>query len=148
MNKKQPKRSYLAVSFITLLVLGIFIVLPIWGIFTFEKVMLFNYLHLTMVDEMRMIQGFVGSILVGWLAVYLQEWWVSRHDTEFGHGAKATIWRILLTYPFFVAYVYLIWYRLNWSQNLGLILASTAIVTIGWYASRFPEFVIRHRPHH
>lgn len=147
MNKKAKKTGYLAISFITLLVLGIFIVLPIWAIFTFEKIMLFNYLHLTMVTEMDLIQGFAGSILVGWLAVYLQEWWVSKHGTEFGKGAVATVLRILLTYPFFVGYVYLIWCHLNWSQNLSLILATAAIITVGWYASRFPEFVIKHRPH-
>lgn len=147
MNNKPKRNSVVAVSFITLVVLGVCVVLPIWGIFTFEKVLLFNYLHLTMVDEARMVQGFAGSILVGWLAVYLQEWWVTKHGTEFGRGARATVSRILLTYPFFVAYVYLLWCYLDWNQNVGLILASAAVTTVGWYASRFPEFIVKHRPH-
>lgn len=147
MSPKAKKHNFIALSFMTLVVIGIFIVLPIWAIFTFEKVMLFKYLGLTNVANFKLIQGFAGSLIVGWLAVYIQEWWLSKSAINGSHGAWASISRIVLTYPFFVIYVYFIWCRLDWGQNLGLILASAAVITIGWYLSRFPEFIVKKRIH-
>lgn len=143
---KRPKRySNIVLGFVTLLVIGIGIIIPIWLIYTFEKVMLFRYLGLNYVADGKLVQGFIGSLFVGWGVVYLQEWWLSYHPAAKSTGAGVTILRVLLTYPFFVAYVYLIWQHLNWGQNLGLILIAAAIVTFGWYLSRFPEWLVKNK---
>lgn len=144
--QKQPKKYQgFVLGLVTLLVIGLGIILPVWLIYIFEKIMLFQYLGLNPVADSKLVQGFIGSLLVGWGCVYLQEWWLSYHPATKSKGPLLTLLRIGLTYPFFVVYVYLIWQHLNWGQNLGLIAVAAAIVTFGWCLSRFPEWIVKHK---
>lgn len=145
MKKFLSSKNVISLSFITLIVFGIFIILPIWVIYIFEKVLLFKYLGLQLVTSDKLVQGFIGSLIVGWLALYLQEWWLSRHPVTIEKKALlTTMLRIIFTYPFFVLYTELIWYQLAWTWNWTLLLAVALVITIGWYLSRFPEFFIKH----